>query len=83
MKIKKICDECNSEFFEGTSKMENLCPECCNILYGYPNCEHYFENGRCIKCNWNGNQSDYIKKLKENNKNVFKNIIRCFTNSKE
>ncbi len=30
-----ICDECGSEFYKDSSSMENLCPECSNILYGY------------------------------------------------
>jgi hypothetical protein len=49
--------------------MTNLCPECSHILYGYENCEHEFENGRCVKCFWNGNVSDYILKRKQLNKN--------------
>lgn len=58
---KGICSECKSEFYATTSEMENLCPECGFHLYGYKNCEHQFENGRCIKCYWNGNQSTFIK----------------------
>ncbi|MEN9488332.1 MAG: hypothetical protein RL494_597 [Bacteroidota bacterium] len=58
---KEICSECQSEFYVATSKMENLCPECAFYLYGYKNCEHQFENERCVKCYWNGNHSDYMK----------------------
>lgn len=65
-KTIKICDECNSEFFEEKSQMKNLCPECSHFLYGYPNCSHEMKNGRCKKCHWNGNESVYIKKLKSN-----------------
>ncbi len=60
-----VCDECRSSFRKGSSQMPRLCPECAHHLYGYPNCEHVFENGRCIRCGWNGNQSDYIKELKQ------------------
>ena len=59
----KICAECRSEYFSHTSAMKNLCPECAHVLYSYENCNHRFEKGRCIKCNWNGNRSEYIKKL--------------------
>ena len=63
------CDECNSEYYSDTSQMTNLCLECSHILYDYENCEHEFENGRCVKCFWNGNVSDYILKGKQLNKN--------------
>lgn len=76
-----ICDECSSEYHIGTSQMNKLCPECSYILYGYENCEHEFNNGRCIKCFWNGNSSDYIRTLKEKqlikNKGIF-DIINFF-----
>lgn len=65
--IKK-CDECGSEFYKDSSSMENLCPECSSILYGYENCKHEFENNRCVKCYWNGNSSSYIEKLKSESK---------------
>ena len=60
----KICDECESEYFTETSQMMKLCPDCSHHLYGYPNCSHNFENGRCIKCHWNGKSSEYINGLK-------------------
>nr|WP_315167421.1 hypothetical protein [uncultured Flavobacterium sp.] len=41
--------------------MIDLCPDCTHKLYGYPNCEHEFENGKCIKCGWNGKTSKYLK----------------------
>ncbi len=59
----KICNECNSEYYKDSSKMENLCPNCSFYLYGYENCKHQFENGRCIKCFWNGKYSKYIEKI--------------------
>ena len=59
-----ICDECNSEFNKESSEMENHCPECSLVLYGYPNCEHNFIENRCEKCYWNGKSSEYIEKLK-------------------
>ena len=58
-----ICDECGSEYFKSTSKMDALCPECAHILYGYENCNHQFENGRCRFCFWDGRRSSYIQSL--------------------
>ena len=55
-----ICDECGSEYYQSTSKMANLCPECSHFLYGYENCDHTFENNRCLKCFWDGSVSNYI-----------------------
>ena len=49
--------------------MENLCPECAHILYGYENCKHEFINKHCKKCYWNGNFSDYTNQLKS--KDIF------------
>ncbi len=61
---KAVCDECLSEFFQHSSIMKNLCPECAHHIYGYKNCIHEFKNGRCTKCYWNGNSSEYIDSLK-------------------
>lgn len=58
-----VCDECRSKFLRTSSKMMSLCPECAHVLYGYPNCSHIFENGRCKYCYWNGRRSKYIKSL--------------------
>lgn len=58
----KICNECESEYYKDSSEMLNLCPNCAHKLYGYTNCEHDFENDRCIKCFWNGKTSDYLNK---------------------
>lgn len=55
----KICDECRREYYGCSSKMANLCPECSHLLCGYENCNHYFENGRCVKCFWNGNNDNH------------------------
>lgn len=66
----KICNECESEFLTTASKMENLCPECAHRLYGYENCEHLFENGRCTHCLWNGETSNYLKNQKVNKKSL-------------
>lgn len=63
-KNTSTCDECQSEFYTGTSQMSSLCPECAHVLYGYKNCDHSFENGRCIHCYWNGNVSDYVRTRK-------------------
>jgi predicted RNA-binding Zn-ribbon protein involved in translation (DUF1610 family) len=59
-----LCDECRSEYYSHTSEMTNLCPECSHILYGYKNCHHEFVNNRCEKCFWNGNTSEYLKRIK-------------------
>jgi len=69
--IKK-CEECESEYFSKTSKMSNLCPECSFILYNYENCQHIFQNNRCLKCYWNGNTSEYARKLKQKKTNYNK-----------
>ncbi len=61
----KICVECGSEYLANSSKMSELCPECASVLYGYKNCNHIFENGKCIKCLWDGSRSNYIKHLLE------------------
>lgn len=55
--------------------MSRLCPECASILYGYENCSHHFENGRCLNCFWNGNVSEYIQKLKDSNLNKSRKIL--------
>ena len=56
----KICDECESEYFAASSKMIKLCPDCSHFLYDFENCNHIFENDRCINCHWNGKSSKYI-----------------------
>lgn len=60
----RICNECESEYFEDSSGMMQLCPNCCHYLYGYPNCEHNLIDGRCLVCYWNGKTSECIKSLK-------------------
>jgi len=57
------CDECGSEYYKSTSQMTNLCPQCACVLYGYENCNHQFENGRCKKCYWNGSKSAYLEAI--------------------
>lgn len=61
-----ICGECGSEFLTLSSNMMALCPECAYVLYGYPNCNHIFKNGRCMHCYWDGSRSEYIKELISN-----------------
>ena len=63
-KVIVICDECGSKYFQNSSKMAALCPECSHILYGYENCIHNFYNGRCVNCFWDGSVSDYVNSLK-------------------
>jgi len=58
----KRCDECESEYFADASAMSQLCPECAHLLYGYPNCEHAFAQGRCASCGWDGSCSDFLRK---------------------
>ena len=60
-----ICDECESKFYHVSSEMNSLCPECANALYDYKNCIHKFDNGRCLKCYWDGSTSKYVKNLKQ------------------
>ncbi|HCT73527.1 MAG TPA: hypothetical protein DF294_05945 [Psychrobacter sp.] len=62
-KAKNTCDERQSSYFTLSSKMASLCPNCANKLYDYPNYSHHFENGICVECGWNGQESDYIRKL--------------------
>jgi hypothetical protein len=59
-----ICDECESEFYQASSKMISLFPECVNALYGYENCQHEFNEGRCLKCFRDGSTSTYFQKKK-------------------
>src|SRR5882724_10769676 len=61
----KGCDECGSLFFAETSRMDALCPECAQVLYGHEPCVHAFVGGRCSKCYWDGSVSEYCKTLKE------------------
>jgi hypothetical protein len=63
-RLTKLCDECGSEYFVDTSRMDRLCPECAHWLYGYGNCEHAFSDGRCRKCFWDGSVSEYLRKMK-------------------
>ena len=55
-----VCEECGSEYLKSASKMTALCPECAHILYDYENCEHVFKDGKCVKCLWNGQRSEYV-----------------------
>jgi predicted RNA-binding Zn-ribbon protein involved in translation (DUF1610 family) len=63
-----ICNECSSEYFQISSQMQNLCPECAHYIYNYKNCTHEFKNSRCVKCYWNGINSEYVKSLKNDNR---------------
>ena len=66
---KKICDECESEYYKESSEMMGLCPDCAHNLYEYPNCIHEFEAGKCVKCGWNGQTSGYLKNRGKKNGN--------------
>jgi predicted RNA-binding Zn-ribbon protein involved in translation (DUF1610 family) len=59
----KSCDECGSPFFAAASKMHALCPECAHHLYGYPSCDHVWDNDHCTQCGWNGSRSKYVRGL--------------------
>ncbi|QHI36606.1 hypothetical protein IMCC3317_19690 [Kordia antarctica] len=67
------CNTCGSEFYTKTSKMKNICPECAHQIYNRHRCFHKFEDGRCIKCYWNGKTSAYALKLKKQNRKKIKN----------
>lgn len=58
-----ICSECESPFFAKASPMAGLCMECAAVIYGYENCAHYFQDGRCLHCGWDGSRSDYVTSL--------------------
>lgn len=60
---KSTFDECESSYFALSSKMTSLCPNCAHEIYGYSNCNHHFADGICMKCGWNGQESDYVKEL--------------------
>jgi len=60
-----VCDECKSNYYQASSEMNSICSECANALYGYQTCKHEFDNGRCLKCYWDGSTSTYIKNLKQ------------------
>jgi len=68
--ITKQCDECGSSYFVDSSEMQSMCPECASILYGYEACPHDFDDGRCLRCNWDGSTSEYVKKLKTAKNNI-------------
>jgi len=59
--LNKSCNECGSAYQAEASKMEALCPECAHRLYGYENCLHEMENGRCKKCGWDGSVSTFLR----------------------
>ncbi|CDX59040.1 conserved hypothetical protein [Mesorhizobium plurifarium] len=59
----KTCDECERTYFAEASAMASLCPECAHYLYGYVNCDHRFEDGRCLACGWDGSRSEFIARL--------------------
>ncbi len=58
-----VCNECGSEYRLETSQMAALCPECAHWLYGYPNCDHLFQSGRCVRCGWDGSRSRFVRSL--------------------
>ncbi len=59
-----FCDECGSSYYKESSEMLSLCPECSHYLYDYELCKHKFNDGRCIKCYWDGSTTEYIESLK-------------------
>ncbi len=79
----ETCDECGSHFCQSRSKLSNLCPECAHILYGYANCNHLFENGRCMFCLWDGSRSPYVENLQSGDGEhpLFHLILTCPDNA--
>lgn len=59
------CEECGSEYYAASSLMKSLCPECAHALYGYPNCSHVFDNGRCILCYWDGSRTKFTEQVEK------------------
>lgn len=57
----QTCAECGSRFIVAVSPMSGLCPECAHQLYGYDNCNHQMQAGRCVSCGWDGSVSAFIK----------------------
>lgn len=55
------CDECGSQFRASSSPCAALCVECARILYGHPRCPHAFEEGRCVRCGWDGSSSAFTR----------------------
>lgn len=44
-----------------------MCPECAHLIYGYDNCDHEFDGGRCKLCGWNGRRSRHTQnRFREN-----------------
>ena len=66
---KTVCTEWKSEYYKDSSEMMYLCPDCAHRLYGFSNCEHEFESGKCSRCSWNGLTSEYLKNRAEKNGN--------------
>lgn len=62
---RNVCTECESEYFKDSSKMTGLCPDCAHKIYGYPNCKHEFKKGKCSKCGWNSQTSEFLKNRME------------------
>lgn len=65
MSSTATCSECYSEFLLAKSAIKNLCPECSYLIYGYDNCQHSFENGKCIHCLWDGTSTHYTDSLRK------------------
>ena len=71
-----VCNECGSTYYENTSSMRSLCPECAHILYGHPSCKHVFVEKRCQKCYWDGSRSAYTKsQITSKKKKLFFTVI--------
>ena len=66
-KESRKCAECESDYYADSSQMMELCPECSHYLYGYPNCAHQMNNGRCVRCFWDGSSTAFIDGIKLEN----------------
>ena len=61
------CAECESDYYADSSQMLELCVECSHYLYGYLNCIHQMEKGRCVLCYWDGSSTVFIDGIKREN----------------
>lgn len=61
--LDAACDECGSRFISDTSIYRAVCAECAHHIYGWPQCAHQVDEGRCRVCGWDGSRSKYVAGL--------------------